>query len=91
MTWPSPCSAMDALGHEIARAKRYHTPLSVCMLDLDHFKVVNDRYGHPTGDRVLRGIGKLVEESVRQSDTACRYGGEEFMLVLPNTDDAGAV
>jgi len=83
--------AMEALETEIERAKRYHTPLTLCMIDLDRFKNVNDRYGHPAGDAVLTDVGKLLNDSARQTDIACRYGGEEFVLILPNTDEKGAM
>lgn len=71
--------------HEIARAARYGRPLSVLVLDLDHFKKVNDSYGHPAGDEVLVGVGQILNDLVRQSDIAGRLGGEEFCLVLPET------
>ena len=83
--------AMEALEGEMKRAKRYPAPLALCMIDLDHFKNVNDRYGHAAGDAVLTDVGKLLNDSARQTDIACRYGGEEFVLILPNTDAEGAM
>jgi len=62
------------------------TPLSLVMLDIDHFKEVNDSYGHLTGDHVIKEVARLLLENVRQTDTAARIGGEEFVLMLPNTD-----
>jgi two-component system cell cycle response regulator len=76
----------DLLEKESARALRYRTPLVLCMMDVDEFKRVNDIYGHQAGDMVLRELGSLLRKSIRMSDTACRYGGEEFALLLPNTD-----
>lgn len=73
------------LEEEIERARRYGTTLSVVILDLDHFKEINDRYGHPVGDRVLKRIGDMLRERVRAPDLPARYGGEEFALVLPET------
>ena len=83
--------AMETLEGEMERAKRYPAPLALCMIDLDHFKNVNDSYGHAAGDAVLTEVGRLLKNSLRQSDTACRYGGEEFVLILPNTDEKGAM
>ena len=74
----------DALERELARAKRYKTSLSLCMMDLDHFKNINDTYGHLAGDMVLSEFGKMLKKSVRQSDLLCRYGGEEFAVIFPN-------
>ena len=73
----------EALKKEYSRAQRYDRPLSVLMLDLDHFKRVNDRYGHPTGDAVLREFVQVVKSEIRDSDYFARMGGEEFAIVLP--------
>ncbi|MFB6345575.1 MAG: GGDEF domain-containing protein [bacterium] len=70
---------------EYERCERYDSKISVMMIDLDHFKDVNDTYGHPVGDEVLQTMGSLIEEQTRMSDIAGRYGGEEFCLVLPET------
>lgn len=70
----------------IAIASRKETPLGVIMLDLDHFKDLNDRYGHEAGDRVLRQFSKTVTQAMRQTNLAVRYGGEEFLVLLPDTD-----
>jgi diguanylate cyclase (GGDEF)-like protein len=79
-----------ALRYEIARAKRYEHLVSVILIDVDHFKKVNDTYGHPEGDRVLRELARILENGLRQTDVAARYGGEEFCLVLPETVPEGA-
>ena len=73
----------SALGRELARARRRGTPLTVIMIDVDHFKRFNDTYGHETGDEVLRVMGKYLNDSVRTEDVPCRYGGEELLLILP--------
>ncbi|MGB0679140.1 MAG: sensor domain-containing diguanylate cyclase [Polyangiales bacterium] len=78
------------LRRDWARAKRNPHPLSLIALDIDHFKRVNDTYGHPVGDEVLHMLGGIVGASVRLGDVAARVGGEEFALLLPNTDSAGA-
>ncbi len=77
--------------HELARCERDKVPLCVMMIDLDHFKQVNDTYGHQGGDEVLKALARLLLESVRASDVACRFGGEEFLLLLPNMSAANAV
>lgn len=72
-----------ALEREIARCKRQGHSLSIVMIDIDHFKQINDTYGHQAGDEVLRLLGAILNNSVRASDTACRFGGEEFLVLLP--------
>jgi diguanylate cyclase (GGDEF)-like protein len=76
---------------EVARSLRHQLPLTLLMLDVDHFKGVNDTYGHPTGDKVLQSVARYLHDSVRQSDICGRYGGEEFVLLLPNTPGRNAV
>jgi diguanylate cyclase (GGDEF)-like protein/PAS domain S-box-containing protein len=73
----------ESLSRELILAKRHGHPVSLIMADLDHFKAVNDRYGHLAGDAVLRVFGDLIRRHARGSDISCRYGGEEFLLVLP--------
>ena len=79
----------DALASELARLERFGGPLAVVVADLDWFKDVNDRYGHPSGDAVLREFAQLLQDLVRDVDLAGRWGGEEFLLILPGTDLAG--
>jgi len=76
---------------ETARSRRYGAPLSVAMVDIDHFKVFNDTYGHPFGDKVIRAVSRVLSETVREIDMVGRYGGEEFLLVLPGTDQEGGL
>ena len=87
---PNRRAFLERLENEIARVKRYKHHLSVALLDIDHFKHVNDRYGHNTGDRVLRIYGEKVLSAFRQYDFVARYGGEEFVVIFPNTDKKGA-
>ncbi|MDF1553443.1 MAG: diguanylate cyclase [Deferrisomatales bacterium] len=75
---------------EFARAVRYGDPLSCVMIDIDHFKRVNDTYGHPVGDRVLVRLVEILKDAIRSEDLVARYGGEEFVLLLPQTDAAHA-
>ncbi len=76
---------MEELLREIMRSRRYTTPLSLVIFDIDHFKLVNDTYGHLTGDMVLTRIGTIIRALTRENDCAARYGGEEFVLLLPET------
>ena len=78
------------LDQQVNVAERASSPLSVLMLDLDHFKAVNDSHGHPAGDRLLRQFAGLMVETIRKSDLAARYGGEEFVVVMANTSRADA-
>ena len=77
---------LAALFAEVERASRYERPLCVAFVDIDHFKAVNDSYGHASGDIVLRGVAQTIAENLRASDLIGRYGGEEFMLILTETD-----
>lgn len=78
------------LAEELVRHQRFSLPLSLLLLDLDHFKHINDTYGHQTGDHVLREMGKMLRETARTTDFVARYGGEEFVVLLPHTDEAQA-
>jgi diguanylate cyclase (GGDEF)-like protein len=80
---------MQALESEVRRAERFGGSLSLVLLDLDDFKLINDRYGHHTGDEVLREVGKALLHRVRDVDLPVRIGGEEFAVLLPETDLAG--
>lgn len=75
---------------EVSKALRHTRPLSLAMLDVDHFKSINDTYGHPAGDAVLQGVARLIQRECRTEDVACRYGGEEFGLIMPDTTPADA-
>jgi len=79
------------INEEFERTKRYHSPLSVMLLDIDNFKTINDTYGHHGGDAALVKIAESFREKTRQSDFPSRYGGEEFVLVLPETDQDSAL
>ena len=81
---------IERLGEEMHRTQRQHSPLSLIMLDLDHFKDFNDSYGHGVGDDVLVATAKIIDKIARQSDVVGRYGGEEFCVALPDTDLEGA-
>jgi two-component system, cell cycle response regulator len=80
----------ERISAEMERALRYDSTLALLMIDLDHFKKVNDSYGHLVGDDVLRDVGQLLRNTIRASDIVARYGGEEFLILLPETDDEGA-
>jgi diguanylate cyclase (GGDEF)-like protein len=76
---------MDLVNHEFERVGRYQNAFSVLMIDLDHFKRINDQHGHPAGDAVLREMALLLRDQLRATDSLGRYGGEEFVAVLPHT------
>ena len=81
----------ELLNQEMAPASRYGYPLSLLMVDIDNFKKFNDLYGHPAGDNVLVQIGKLFRQNCRQLDHVCRYGGEEFAIITPETNGKNAI
>ncbi|MFW8602117.1 diguanylate cyclase [Desulfobacterota bacterium M19] len=81
----------QVLQTELNRTVRYGGPLSLIMMDIDNFKIHNDTYGHAEGDKVLARLGEIVKQSVRDNDVACRYGGEEFVVVLPATAGQGGL
>ena len=76
----------DCLKKEMQRSGRYGLALSLLLIDVDHFKTYNDTFGHVEGDKVLRRIGTIIQDSIRQTDSGCRYGGEEFAVVMPQSD-----
>ncbi len=82
---------IERLVHEIAEAGRYKFELSVIMLDIDHFKDINDTYGHQVGDEVLVKVSASIKELLRQVDLTGRYGGEEFLVIIPHTDKDGSI
>jgi two-component system cell cycle response regulator len=81
----------DRLREEFRRAQRYDDPLSLVILDIDHFKQINDTHGHPAGDQVLLDVAHCIQVNVRDTDLVARYGGEEFAVILPKTHLAGAL
>ncbi len=76
----------NALENEFGRTIRYNSPLACLMIDIDHFKKVNDEFGHRTGDTVLREVSQIIRNNAREVDTVARWGGEEFIILLPQTD-----
>ena len=82
---------MDRLLQEMTRSDRHGEPLALAMIDLDAFKPINDQFGHVLGDKVLRAVGSAISKSVRVSDIAARYGGDEFAVILPQTPAEGAM
>ena len=81
----------DRLREELVRAKTFKTTVGLMLLDIDHFKELNDRYGHPFGDQVLKALGELLNASVYETDFVARYGGEEFVIILPRAQPEGAL
>ena len=80
----------DSVRREMTLATRHSNPLSLIFIDIDHFKVINDTYGHDCGDHALKAVANCIKESIRASDIAYRYGGEEFVVLLSDTDAHGA-
>lgn len=83
-------ASKEALARELSLARRNRSPLSLVMLDIDHFKRVNDRYGHPVGDQVIRSLARLLKQRLRSGDIVGRYGGEEFVVIMPGSAAAQA-
>jgi diguanylate cyclase (GGDEF)-like protein len=88
---PNHCAVHEELGRRVEQAERKNAPLSVVLLDLDNFKRVNDSYGHLKGDQVLKAVGNRMRDELRGRDFVGRYGGEEFVAILPGSDRDGAV
>jgi diguanylate cyclase (GGDEF)-like protein len=88
---PNRRAFMRRMEDEVARVQRYGFPLSFALIDLDHFKSINDEFGHAAGDEVLRVYSKNIMSVFRHHDMVARYGGEEFAVLLPNTDADGAI
>ena len=84
------CAITEFFKAELERSVRYQQPFSIIIADIDHFKRFNDQYGHDTGDRILSRVGRLFDESIRQPDVAGRCGGEEFLILTPNSDREAA-
>ncbi|MCC6772157.1 MAG: GGDEF domain-containing protein [Gemmatimonadaceae bacterium] len=80
----------ERLFEELSRIRRTQQPVALLLIDIDHFKAFNDAFGHPRGDEILRAVARVLARSIRDTDVAVRYGGEEFAVILPNTDTAGA-
>jgi diguanylate cyclase (GGDEF)-like protein/PAS domain S-box-containing protein len=81
----------ECLQHEYARHRRYQSMAALVMFDIDHFKAVNDTYGHQAGDKVIQAVAEVVREQIRGADYAGRYGGEEFVVLMPDIDSSGAL
>ncbi|WP_299805730.1 GGDEF domain-containing protein, partial [Sulfuricurvum sp. RIFOXYD2_FULL_44_160] len=81
----------QVLEHSIALSQRYGRPLSIMIIDVDHFKAVNDTYGHLIGDEVLKKLAKILSDGIRKSDVIARWGGEEFVVLLPDSELTSAV
>ncbi len=81
----------EALEREFSRADRHNKALCIAMMDIDHFKKLNNAFGHSTGDEALTHFAKVIKEVKRLSDVIARYGGEEFILILPNTEQDDGV
>jgi diguanylate cyclase (GGDEF)-like protein len=81
----------EVLESEYRKASRYKTPLSCMMIDIDHFKVVNDTYGHAVGDTVIKDVALIIQRGIRDTDTTCRWGGEEFVVLSPMTTKENAM
>ena len=81
---------IEVLDVELARSRRTGNPVSLVLFDVDHFKRINDHHGHLCGDGVLAAVGQRLQQVLRRTDVRCRYGGDEFMIVLPETGDSGA-
>lgn len=81
----------EVLELEFKKARRYHLPLTCMMIDIDHFKSVNDSYGHAIGDTVIRDVARIIQDCIRDSDSVCRWGGEEFILLAPMTKKTEAL